>query len=358
MKSLFTTTALFLALASTAHAVQICKAEKKDSRVLFCDYDPNDIYKVWSAPGAELMIQLAPDEAIINVQAADTDVIKGGWGDFIATLKFEGCALPQQVFIISHKTSNDETRPYIFSAETVPPVCARDVPAPEPDVVAKGADGVTNAAYSNGNPKNIHTLEAVPDLRHLEHPNDLAEGGHIPSIIKIRYPSDERAKREAAAEIVAKHERKRRVEQTLSAAASGIGPTTGFVNKLYVGRGDATIRPIQGSVSDDGHETTIVFPAGVALPTVTKLGNLQKGCGQEGDEATMDDSVHIDPTAPDGIRKMKITGTAAGWCLRRDKFRVYEIRNTAYDPQGHSTGTGTISPYVIRSVSGSPDAKQ
>jgi len=113
----------------------------------------------------------------------------------------------------------------------------------------------------------------------------------------------------------------------------------------------------QLSISDDGTSTTIIFPRSVAMPAPTKLGNPVKGCGPDGDESIVDFSVHTDPTSPDGIRKMVIAATAPGWCLRRDKSRVYEVRNLGYDLNGHSTGTGTISPNVIREVNGSPDAK-
>jgi type IV secretory pathway VirB9-like protein len=108
------------------------------------------------------------------------------------------------------------------------------------------------------------------------------------------------------------------------------------------------------NISDDGTSTTIIFPSGVATPAVTMLGNVEKGCGPNGEERVVDFSIHTDPLAPDGIRKMVIAGTAAGWCLRRDKYKVYEVRNLTYDPAGHSTGTGTISPSVVRNVRGAP----
>jgi hypothetical protein len=158
--------------------------------------------------------------------------------------------VPQMVFVITHKTSNDEARTYVFSMETVPPICSPDIsgPAAQPNIVsaptqAQGA--ITNASLVDGQPTetHTHTLEAKPDLIHLEHPADLAEGGHIPYAVTIRYPSDERVKRNVDEEKSSRVERKRRVERALSEAASGIAPTTGFVNHNYAGRGDQTIRP-------------------------------------------------------------------------------------------------------------------
>jgi hypothetical protein len=203
---------------------------------------------VWSAPGAALMIRLAPDEQTLNVQAANSKVITGAWADNIATLKFLGCAVPQMVFVIAHKTSNDETRTYVFSMETVPPICSPDISGPvaQPNIVSTPGQAqgpIANASLVDGQAAETHTLEAKPDLIHLEHPADLAEGGHIPYAVTIRYPGDERVKRNADDEKSSRIERKRRVERALSEAASGIAPTTGFINHNYAGRGDQTIRP-------------------------------------------------------------------------------------------------------------------
>ena len=357
-------TAVVLVVAFPAWAVQICKPGKKDSRVWTCVYDPDNIYKVWSAPNAELMFSLAPDEQVINVEAADTEVVKGGWSDNLATLKFQGCALPQQAFIVTHKTSNNEARHYVFSIETVPQVCSKDIPSVKatpnlnPNVTA-----AATVAYTDGVQQNApqHSMDALPDLRHLEHPDDLAEssslhGGHIPFLIKILYPGDDKAKRDADAAAALKRERKQRVEQVLSTAASGIGPTTGFRNSTYAGRGAAALKPVQNGVSDDGNATTISWPPGIDIPAISKLTNLAKGCGPDGEERIADDSVHTNPTAPDGTRSVRVTFVGQGWCLRRDG-QVYEIRNLAYDPYGHRTNTGTLSPVVERKVIGSPDVK-
>ena len=328
MKYLIIALGATAATISSAQAEQLPKCKKTEPRVCEFTYDPNDIYKAWSAPGSELMIRLAPDEQIINAQGADSTTIVGGYADNILTLKFNGCALPEPVFVVSHKVSTDETRTYPFEVETIPQTCNKDIPPADQNIAkAQYTDGVGN--------------NSLPNLKHLAHPNDLAAGGTIPYLMTMRYPSDEKAKRDHEARREAARAQKAQAEQILADAAAGRGPTTQFLNDHYYGRGEQSLRPAQAT--DDGNTTTLAFPGNTEVPALTKLNNAANGCGDKGEESTADFAMHGD--------KMVIAGTAPGWCLRKNG-RVYELHNASFNPVGYPTGTGTVSPFVTRSVKG------
>jgi hypothetical protein len=63
-------------------------------------------------------------------------------------------------------------------------------------------------------------------------------------------------------------------------------------------------------------------------------------CGAS--EATADSSTHSDTVI--------VPGTAPTWCLR-DQRSAVEIYNLGYTTTGATPNTGTISPYVERTVS-------
>lgn len=337
--------ALLCCVSASADAVQKPRLHKNDPRVWEFTYTPDDIYKAWSAPGSVLLIRFAPDELIIKAQAADTETIQDGHTDNLLTLKFAGCVLPEPVFVLTRKmTPPEEMRTYSFSVETIPVICPKAVPQEGPAPDAK----IANAAYSDG-PRPLPSSDAVPNLQHLAHPNDLAEGGAIPYMITFKYPSDEKAKREAVAEKEAKRFATRQTRKILGDAVAGNGATTGFENNHYYGRGDADLKPCLPSPDrprgcgpyDDGNTTKLLFPGDTPVPAVTKLPTETANCGDSGGEAVADYAMHGN--------LMVINGTAPGWCLRRDK-RVYQIRNRSYNQVGYPTGTGTVSPYVERVV--------
>jgi type IV secretory pathway VirB9-like protein len=330
--------ALLWTFLASAHAEQLPKPSKKDPRVWEYTYDPHDIYKAWSAPGAVLMLRLAPDEQIITPKEADSDTIVTGWSDNILTWKFKGCALPEMAFVVTHKVSTDELRTYAFELETIPPTCSQDAPAAQVATV-RAADGRSRLD------------DGPPNLKHLEHPDDLAaRSGRIPYMITMRYPGDEKAKRDGDALKTAKRALRAQTERTLIDAAAGRSRTTGFINDHYYGQGDKNLQPQpsvpngRDAVTDDGDATTMIFPGEV--PAVTKLGDPSKGCGPDGEESSVD-------FAMTGNR-MRLAGTAPGWCLRKNG-RVYQVDNASFNPRGTSTGTGTASPQVQRIVKGAAD---
>jgi type IV secretion system protein VirB9 len=165
----------------------------------------------------------------------------------------------------------------------------------------------------------------------------------------MRYPGEERAKRDAEASKARKSYLRSKTEQTVVDAAAGRGTTTRFLNDHYYGSGEKTLAPQESTpgakdaVTDDGQFTRLTFPGHTETPAITKLGNHDKGCGPDGEESAVDAQMYGD--------KMVIAGTAVGWCLRKNN-RVYQIDNDSYNAVGYSTGTGTPSPQVERVVKG------
>jgi type IV secretory pathway VirB9-like protein len=348
-----------------AYAAQHCKPQKNEPRALVCIYEPDVIYTAWSAPGSVLRIKLAPDEQTLKVDAANSTVITEAHIDNLITLKFAGCAVPQPVFISSHKVTTDELRSYAFTMETRPQVCSRSIPETNdtsPQVSANG--NVVPANYDDGHAPSskLLSLTGTPDLAHLEHPDDLAEaspgghGGGIPYLITMRYPADDRTKRETTERTAARGLAQRRVESLVANAAAGKTATTGFVNDHYYGRGEASMKPCipECGPTDDGNTTFIFFPGDTPIPVFEKLTN--QVCGDNGGEIIQNPGSSKQSRTINGRPTygtlISLPGTAPGWCMRMDG-KVYQLTNASYNPVGYPTGTNTPSPFVERHVRGS-----
>lgn len=91
-------------------------------------------------------------------------------------------------------------------------------------------------------------------------------------------------------------------------------------------------------ISDDGLQTTLLFAPHAALPVPYVLD-------QDGKESVVQ---HSQQEVPDGL-VMTLHAVVPRLILRRGD-RACAFTNMAYDPVGHSPGTGTISPDVVREV--------
>lgn len=330
--------AALASVALPAYAVERPWPSKADSRIWYANYAPNNVIRLVSAPGSTLLLKLADDEKIITVKGADTDQLKGSWhGANFEALKFDGCMIPQPLIVLTHK-ADGEDRSYVFSVETVPITCdktlTKQAPLPVPSTT-----GLIPAADAAELPP---VDQAPPDIRHLEHIDDLApasasgHGGHIPYEVQILYPSDAAAKRRAAA--VAAHAR-REARETHDLMRVDLN---GYTSQPYRGIGDASLKP--AAAGDDGNTTTLIFPVNQHIPPIYRLGNPGVLCGQDGsDEHIVDPAVHGD--------RVTIGGTAQAWCLRSGT-KVYELWNPSYTVRGWSPGTGTDSVHVERVVNG------
>jgi type IV secretion system protein VirB9 len=91
-------------------------------------------------------------------------------------------------------------------------------------------------------------------------------------------------------------------------------------------------------ISDDGQQTTLLFAPHATLPVPYVLD-------QDGRESVVQ---HSQVQVPDGM-VMTLAAVVPRVILRRGN-RACAFNNLGYDPVGHSPGTGTISPDVVREL--------
>src|SRR6516162_4783753 len=126
----------------------------------------------------------------------------------------------------------------------------------------------------------------------------------------------------------------------------------GTWNFKYVAHGNLSVTPRQ--IRDNGYETVFLFPQMQRVPALFRLQPGATRCNREHDdhnEATENPSVHRSGADGDTIIAQ---GTAQGWCLR-DGNTVLEVLNFAYKAIGATPATGTVSPYVKRTLKGEND---
>ena len=319
---------LVFALVGPAGAAEQPHAGSADTRIRYVAYDPGNVVELWSTPGAVMVVQFADDETVIDVAASDSHNLISGPRQNFLFWKFKGCLIPQPVLVLT-RTAAGKLRRYDFQVETHPEVCG-------PVATASGADphsfgrGPVMTASAGADPP-----ASGPDLRYIS-ADDLAAGADVSYTVVFRYPGDDRARREAAAR--AARERAAKAEAALllkqqTQWPSG-DPYDGTRNYRYAARGDAGLTP--RSVWDNGYSTAFVFPAQQRIPALFRID-------PDGKEATADYSVHGGTVIA--------SGTAREWRLR-DGQTVMEIYDLGYNAAGQTPGTGTVSPYVQRTLKG------
>jgi type IV secretion system protein VirB9 len=295
-RSLMAGTSLVLALAAAAPAFALEKTSpsRRDQNIRFVVYDPDNVVPLKTTMGTALMVTFAPDEHIVKVAVSDsarlmTDVVKD---------------------------SNQRLANYLF----LKPIALKEDP---PGYVLPAQ------------PLMVIT-ERKGTLRHYQFLFQAQPAGGDPDYaVVFTYPHDAYMQRLAEA-----RERQRRAEAAQTRGllrretklASSTGGFDGSRNYRYAARGDAQIAPAW--VWDTGYSTYFYWPAITRIPSI-----FRGACGAG--EATADSSTHSDTVI--------VPGTAPIWCLR-DQRSAVEIYNLGYTTAGATPNTGTISPYVERTV--------
>jgi type IV secretion system protein VirB9 len=124
------------------------------------------------------------------------------------------------------------------------------------------------------------------------------------------------------------------LEERLVGLELQAGAIEGRRNLAYSVQGDARLQPSE--VTDNGRFTVLRFPGAQPIPAIFEVA----GDGSE-------------RLVPYDVRGefVVIHGVTAGLRLRHGGS-VLCIFNDAFDPRGVSTGTGTASPVVDRTVTG------
>lgn len=195
----------------------------------------------------------------------------------------------------------------------------------------------------------------APDqtMRHYRFQIDTRTAGSAPDpdaymAVNMTYPSVLAAEKKAAAEEAAARRAKARVIAAQKAAEARLAqsPFAQGRNWHYeaqnINAEDTSCSEIGperiAGISDDGLQTTLLFAPHAALPVPYVLD-------QDGKESVVQ---HSQQEVPDGL-VMTLHTVVPRIILRRGQ-RACAFTNMAYDPVGHSPGTGTISTAVVREV--------
>jgi type IV secretion system protein VirB9 len=295
-----TGTALLLALSallipSQGWALEKTSPSKEDARVRSVVYQPGNVVPLKSPMGSSLMVVFAPDEHIVKVAVSDearlsTDVIKD-----------RNSRLANFLFLKAHPVKGDPPG-YVLP------------PEPLQVVTQRGAGALRYYQFE---------FEAQP------------AGGDPDYTVRFAYPHDAWERRQAALRAARARRKREETEALLRHETDFSGSTGGYSglrNYAYEARGNPALAPRW--VWDTGANTYFDFPALQHVPAV-----FRGRCGEH--EATADFSVHSDMVVA--------TGTEPVWCLRADRSAL-EIYNLAWNPEGATPATGTISPFVQRTL--------
>lgn len=328
--------AMVVALAAPAYALKIPRSCGHDTRIRCADYDPGEIWEIWTAPGAIFEIQFPPDESVPEGNVAATDgsrLERKPRGNYLY-LKVKGCLDPEPL-LVTTKLPSGELRSYKFQLESRGSDCSEPVAQTQPLLsMASTADGVKRPHQGN--------LKYVAE-------NGLAAGADVMYAVQFTDRSAEAAKRRAAAQVryaAAQHKQAQDLLKQQTTWPYG-NPYDGTWNFKYAAHGN--LIPPSG-IRDNGYQTVFQFPYMQRVPALFR-GRVGAWCNREHDdhnESTETPSVHKSTADGDTIIA---SGTAPVWCLR-DGSNVLEVLNLGFDQQGKTPGTGTVSPNVQRVLKG------
>jgi type IV secretion system protein VirB9 len=293
MIRLLAATALSLALAAPAYALEQTHASPRDARVRSVAYEPNNIAVLKTTMGNVLTIKFAPDETIVRVAVPDSARLKDN--------------LYKNFLFLKPERLKDDPANYVLPSQTI--------------VVLTDKGGTTrNYQYE---------FEAQ------------AAGGDPDTMVDMTYPHDTWVKRQAALRAARERRERQRTRELLQQEANPSAYTggNGDRNYRYIAQGDRNLAPIWAW--DNGFSTYFVFPAMQRIPSIYRID-------PSGKEATSDYSVHGDT--------VMLPGTAPEWRLR-DGQTVLDVWNLGYSPYGMSPQTGTASPRVRRVLRTSADGR-
>jgi type IV secretory pathway VirB9-like protein len=300
------------AWTTVAAAMDEPAPSQQDSRIRTASYSPGDIIHITSTDLSPVQIVLQDGEQVASfagqlVSTATRPEDAGKVHDWF--IRFSGNAIvlqplkpePTTLLFVDTKAPNETMRHYRFQLDT------RDPPGP-----ATAAD-----------PDNYVAVNMV-----------------YPEVIAAE--RREAAERRAAARVQAAA----MAGQQAAAARLAQAPFASTRNWRYEAQNIdardtscAVIGPSRvAGISDDGQQTTLLFAPHATLPVPYILD-------QDGKESVVQ---HTQAQVADGM-VMTLSAVVPRIILRRGN-RACAFTNLAYDPAGHSPGTGTISADVVRQV--------
>lgn len=278
---------LCLVLASApALAVDHPRGTSFDTRIQYVNYNVDDVVQVNSYPGISTQIMFAPDEVVLDDGMSSG--FSQGWQ--VATSRNSVYVKPQSVKL------SDNT-----------------ILQPTPDKWSTDLTVTTN--------RRVYSFFLV-----LHSGKNVRSNTAVAFRITFRYPADDAAKAQLAAQ-------KEATKQRLEAASK---PTpVNWHYSMQLGKKSASIAPTMAY--DDGRFTYLRFPGNRDFPAAFVVSD-------DGSESIVNS--HIDPKHPDVL---VIHRVASRLVLRLDK-EVVGVYNEAFDPDGKPSLSGTTIRGVERTI--------
>ena len=321
-----------LLLAPPAAALEAPAESERDPRVRTVAYDPNQVTKLYAAPGATLTIQLAPGETVAGLPVSDQSLLDAPKEDNAPAGPLALVGGPSERTGAGHNASADRN---LFTAVRGNFVMLKPLRELDPQplfVIGKAMDATTGKEVMRAYTFELSTrtgplTKEAPDTYYL---------------VRFTYPAEERAAASAAAAAkrqagAAAAAARRASRETLRVRQRLATPQPAVINTNYDGQGDRDLAPsptaTEPAMWDDGQSTFLRFPGNRRLPTFFVIHPDKR-------EASVNYSV-----ATNGVVTLHQT---AGEFRLRDGNRVLCIFNRAFDPTGRNPGTGTTSADVVR----------
>jgi type IV secretion system protein VirB9 len=325
--------ALPLAWGAPAAAVEAPAPAGADPRVRVIAYDPQQVFKLYAAPGATLTIQLAPGETVAGLPVSDQTLLDQPEPAGPGPLALAGGPAPSERAGAGRGASTDRNLFTAVRGNFVMLKALRDLDPQPLFIIGRSTDPATGKEVLRAYTFELSTREGpltaeTPDTYYL---------------VRFTYPAEERAaavaqaeaRRQAnvAAAAARRQKREERQARERLQLAGTNAATPGAMNWNYDGQGDRALAPAE--VWDDGQSTFLRFPGNRRVPAIFSVL-------ADGREAAVNYSVN---TA--GLITIHQTN---GSFRLRDGGLVLCILNRAHDATGRNPGTGTTSPDVVREI--------
>jgi type IV secretion system protein VirB9 len=304
-----------------------------DPRVRVIAYDPQQVVKLYAAPGATLTIQLAPGETVAGLPVSDQALLDQPEPAGADPLALAGGPAPSERAGAGRGASTDRNLFTAVRGNFVMLKALRDLDPQPLFIIGRSTDPATGKEVLRAYTFELSTREGpltadTPDTYYL---------------VRFTYPAEERAaavaqadaRRQAnvAAAAARRQKREERQARERLQLAGTNAATPGTMNWNYDGQGDLALAPAE--VWDDGQSTFLRFPGNRRVPAIFSVL-------ADGREAAVNYSAN---TA--GLITIHQTN---GSFRLRDGGLVLCIVNRAFDPTGRNAGTGTTSPDVVREI--------
>jgi type IV secretion system protein VirB9 len=335
IKSISIVSALaFSLMTSTAMTAEVPKPCGPDPRERCIAYDPSQIVSLFLVPGATTTLQLPDDEVVYSVGTSDNEIISGK------------AAAAERVVSGPSATADDNLQVHMPGSDANPSkflmVKALRHLEPQPfTVIGVWTNQVTGKQEHRRHSFELSTIPGGPQAPDAFFSVVFSD----PVASRIR-KEEERKERHRKWE----EDQKTLQAQAVSDRLMQVQQSVLSRNAAYDGQGTETDRAALApnapagldAMWDDGQRTFLRYPGNRPVPLAYQVM-------PDGSESVLGQSTVVDAATKGSLL---IIHSVVPMLRLRDGNSVLCITNSAYDPVGHRTGTGTVDPGVVRQVKG------